>query len=418
MPRHIIVVQGAQWGSEAKGMVAAELCRRRKIDISVRTGAVNAGHTVYDAGKKYVNQQLPVGWVNRTSTLVIGAGALVHPEILLEEIKMVKEAGFNGDILIDHRAGLHLPAHTETSQLSGSHYRIGATGKGCSHALIDRISRKPGVQLFKEYWEQLPTTDTDFGNEPKWQWADTAKFLNDAYDDDRGILLEGTQGTLLDLYFGPYPYTTHKQCTAGQWAIECGLSPNLLYEIVLVARTYPIRVAGNSGPMPGEMTWVELAREINNKREMSGLEYIVDPAAVNAFEEKWESMESQYSDPLVEKSCRNADAMARLDEPTVAELKKLFEFTTVTKKLRRVGRMDLESLQYSMMLNRPDWVALTFVNYEFPDMWGITELPRTLPLGFNSWVSLLNSQLGHRIGALSFGPEGKHFMGKQAFTLP
>lgn len=404
----IVVVQGAQYGSESKGMVAAALCERRRIDFAVRTGAVNAGHCVYKHGLKYVNQQLPTGWVNPGTNLVIGPGALVHPEILKSEIEMITEAGWDGMIFIDRRAGLHLPEHTERSGRSGRHYRMGATGKGCSEAIIDRlrnrgISPEAGPRTFAEWlkgnWQESWME--------KFVLGDTAKMLNDAYDRGDKILIEGCQGTLLDLCLGPYPFVTHKQTTAAQWVVEAGLSPALEYEIVLVARTYPIRVAGNSGPLPDEIDWPTLAKEINDKRVAAGMGPIVTEDAIMAFEAAYHKLEGTYHDPVIEMSERNRDALANLPQFVVDELKKLFEFTTVTKKLRRVARLNLDELRYSVMINRPAWLCLTFMNYEYPELWG-QPLPKSDHPCYE-WLDSIQEQLEVDIKAITTGPESKHF---------
>ncbi len=413
----IIVVQGAQWGSEAKGMVAAALCERRKVDYAVRTGTVNAGHTVYHKGKRYVMQQLPTGWVNENTRLVIGPGAYIHPEILLAEITMLAADGAFAKgprLYIDERAGLHLPEHTEAAQMTGAHYKIGATGKGCSHAIISRIrNRGYGGQLFREWFaENSPT-----GSEIEWMsggffFTDTAKLLNEAYDRGNQILLEGTQGTMLDLYLGPYPYTTHKQCTASQWVTEAGLSPALDYEVVLVARTYPIRVAGNSGPMNYEITWPELTGEINAKLIAKDKPALVNPAAVTRFLQEHRQLERAYGSILVQASEQNRDALANCPDDVVTELRKLWEFTTVTKKLRRVARLDLNLLKYSVMLNRPQSLVLTFLNYEFPHVWGAKGIGASEWQEEQKYIRSIEEAVGAPINAVTTGPESCHYLSR------
>lgn len=295
-PRPIIIVQGGQWGSEAKGAIAAWMCQRRKVDYAVRTGGVNAGHTVHYPGANgqevFKMQQLPTGWVSSRTTLVLGAGTFVHPQILNDEIKMVNEALGGGEdirtrLVIDNRVSLHLPEHQEQAKLENRHHAIGATGKGCSVALVHKIAyRGRGCKLFKEWLEGTQSTHHHYPylQGSHFRFADTAVMLHDAYDGGKLILLEGTQGTKLDLHLGPYPYTTHKQTTAAQWVAEAGLSPNMQYEVALVVRTYPIRVAGNSGPMPQEITWPNLAREINRKLMLHRMPQRVKSYAIEQFE--------------------------------------------------------------------------------------------------------------------------------------
>lgn len=388
-------------------MVAAALCERRHVDYAVRTGAVNAGHSVYYKGKKYVNQQLPTGWINHGTDLVIGPGALIHPEIFFAEVLMVRAAGFTGKIFVDYRAGVHLDWHSSQGASSDKHHRLGATGKGCSFALVDRIQRNPESKLFRD----IPLAPS---GPLGWEWTDTVDLLNTGYDAGAQILLEGTQGTLLDLYLGPYPYTTHKQCTAAQWVTEAGLSPGLEYEVVLVARTYPIRVAGNSGPMPNEIDWVTLAHGINGKLRDAGCDLLVQPEAVRDFElAKNNFPVSRYADWNTWKSESDRDALAQLAPITRDELSKLFEFTTVTKKLRRIAKLDIESLKYSVMVNRPSWVCLTFMNYEFPETWGATE-PDRVPWArhgaAHDYLQSIEDGIGCRIAAVTTGPLPENFM--------
>jgi len=407
----IQIVQGGQWGSEAKGAIAAYLCEKDKIDFNVRTGATNAGHTVYYKGEPYKMQQLGVGWVNPNTTLVIGAGALIDVDILHREVAMITAVtgkDVRKRLFIDHRAGLHSPIHMARSTSSGRHHAIGATGKGCSEALIDRIKeRGKGYKTFG-----------DIADAAHFQTVDTEAILNASYDQGAAIQLEGTQGQLLDLYLGPYPYTTHKQTGPGQWMLECGLSPSLSTEIVMVVRTMPIRVAGNSGPMKGEVSWLTVAGEINAKRRAKGLDPIVSddvlaewesalneqshkfrfPAGQNAHTQHMFSPIERvnYAETLSE---LNAAAWKSLPTPTQNDLLKLFELTTVTKKLRRIARFDTQAFQVAMRQVRPKYLALTFANYLQPEHW------YAYP---NAKDMASSSPIGFPYDLISYGPESHH----------
>lgn len=422
-PRPIQIVQGAQWGSEAKGAIAGYLAIKDRIDVAVRTGAVNAGHTVYYKGAPFKMQQLPVGWVNPNTQLVIGAGALVHPEILEREVAMVNEAtgsDIRNRLMIDANAGIHTSTHTDRSTASGRHHAIGATGKGSSEALMDKIrGRGKGYETAYDILGDNYTT------------GDTADFLNWAVNKGHSIQLEATQGTLLDIHTGPYPYVTHKSTLPGAWMAECGLSPTLPTELILVVRTYPIRVAGNSGPMPMETSWPNLARTINSKRERAGLPELVDEMAIKLFEEElaycverlgftvpggsngldqheWTADNRlRHKETLSE---LNAETMRHLDPPVVAELSKLFEFTTVTRKLRRVAHMDPVSLRRSILLNRPDALAITFMNYMFPDRWFVEPKEGGLNLDEAMYLQDIRSKTGVPVWYATYGPEDKHVL--------
>src|ERR1019366_3082515 len=124
----ILIIQGGQWGSEAKGLICHKLTLEKKVEWAIRTGTVNAGHTVYHGGKAYAMQQLPVSWVRPECNLVLGPGAYIHPDILMREIEWIMQAqGMSvaevlASIFIDYRCGIHLPAHTELSRVSVRHH--------------------------------------------------------------------------------------------------------------------------------------------------------------------------------------------------------------------------------------------------------------------------------------------------------
>lgn len=411
----ILIVQGGQYGSEAKGLITAKLTHDRRVDVAIRTGTVNAGHTVYYKGRAYAMQQLPVAWVRSDCKLVLGPGAYIHPEILQREIDWVNEAMPDSDVrdrlFLDHNCGLHLPIHTHKSAESGRHHKMGATGKGSSEAVVDKIMGRglDRVNLFEGYAE-----------DPKLQFVDTASLVNLWFDQGQQLLIEGTQGTLLDLHLGPYPFTTHKQTQAANWMAEAGLSCTLPTELVLVMRTFPIRVAGNSGPLPQEVSWGQLARWINTKLKAAGKTDLVNMQAIAAFESFVSHATGMLGDPAFWDSKTRAanqrlasevhgQAWRSLPEHYRIELAKLFEMTTVTKKLRRIAQWNWEDAYRSVMLNRPSSIALTFLNYEFPSVWGVDRvgygnLPKSDRLAIESYISNIERRLGVPVLYAGFGP--------------
>lgn len=368
-------------------------------------------------------QQLPVGWVNPHTTLVLGAGAVIDPAILEREFDMVT-AATGEDVrtrtFIDPRAWVHLPEHAELSKMSGRHHLMGATGKGCSEAVMHRIHNRgsavdsdSGVGNFDDFVNSAESTSWLDGV----RLIDTERMLNEAVDAGARIQLEGCQGTLLDLYLGPYPYVTHKQTTAAQWLSECGLSPALDVSITMVVRTYPIRVAGNSGPLASEISWPELARIINAKRSVYGLGEIVHDSMIREFEQALSDSERQFRVPegfafeqhqltsdkrvLYAKALSelNKAALSKVSHAALTELRRLFEFTTVTKKLRRVARLSSADLRVAARQVRPAQIAVTFMNYEFPHRWGGNEpatteerdwLRENVEIPCNAPVTLIN----------------------------
>lgn len=305
MTGRVLAVVGGQYGSEGKGNVVNFLANQ--YDVHVRTGAPNAGHSFWHDGRKWVMQSIPCGWTNSDAKLVIGRGALINPEILVKEISMLVEGGYDicKRLYIDPMAGVLDPAyHKEEGGVDGEmHRRIGSTGEGVGIARVRRIERDPNRFKFmgevaREY------------NLEQFLVEDTPDLLASLRLEGKDILLEGTQGSGLSLIHGPWPYCTSNDTNAAQMAADAGIPPHYVTAVMLVARTFPIRVAGNSGPLSFELSWAEMSDEVGR--------------------------------PLEER-------------------------TTVTKKIRRVGRWDWDLINRAITLNGPTSVALTFMDYAFPD---------------------------------------------------
>lgn len=379
----VTVVVGGQWGSEAKGLACQYLAKSGDYDVAVRTGAINAGHTVYDGHENFAMCQLPVAWVNQKVKLVIGAGAYVEPEVFDKELKMVDKRHKYGirtkqRVFVDQRAYLHSAGFAEKEK--GMHERMGSTAHGVGEAIKDKVERKDDKGLFikSDYCKE--------NNNELFQLSDTVKLLDNTLNDGNNVLVEGTQGTLLDIHLGiDYPYVTSRQTIASNWLAEAGLPPRNV-ETIMVLRTYPIRVAGNSGPMPGEMSWFHLLNNMNIRRTNKGLEPLVDPEAIKELELAENRVSDESDFPCLpydmtpsqrvkystELSTFNTDVMDQLDGHVLNELKKVIEMTTVTKKVRRIGSMSEDLLRYSSALNRPDSIFLNFLNYKFAEIWGVT----------------------------------------------
>lgn len=372
------IVVGGQFGSEAKGLYIEHVAK--KFAIHVRTGAQNAGHSVFYKGNKYAMCTIPAGWVNEKATLCIGAGAYIEADLLEKEIQLIMGATGESNmkrLLIDYRAGLHKKEHNEAEEGAGMHQRFGSTAHGCMEAAFSKMRRSFEYQNFSESDVGLLLRD-----KYEFTFGDVSSFLNEEYDKGAKILIEGTQGTGLDLFHGYYPFVTSRSTVAANWLAETGLSPNLRTEVVMVCRSMPIRVAGNSGPLENEIEWTDLARRINEKREELYKDPIVQPDLLTVFENQcvelastWGFPSSRPSEwmPEERKEFSNQlvnyhkEAFKRIGDVPTEELKNLFEITTVTKKLRRIADVDFVQLHKAVELNRPTFVVLTFMNYLFPE---------------------------------------------------
>lgn len=386
MSGKISIVVGGNWGSEAKGTFIGHFVKEKHIDCAVRTGAINAGHTVYYKGKPHAMQQLPVAWVSSNTHLIVGRGAYVSPIDLIREVRLLKTVlGKVPPIFIDSNAGLHLPRHNKAEEKKQLHERMGSTAHGCMEAQIARMRRSANYQSFGQFWAKFILTNPEF--EDTLSVCDTVELLNEAYDQGNHILLEGTQGTQLDFLHGQYPYVTSRSTISSHWLTETGLAPTLDIDTYMICRTYPIRVAGNSGPMGTEISWSSFARHYNGKCAQVG---IPAPIRVNTLD-RWDRNEKdasadlglprlphllsdkerlQYSNEL---SQIHKDALKRVTSDE-QELRRVFEITTVTRKLRRIAMNDWSYLKRAVMLNRPRWLVVNFLNYEFPAVTQCTTL--------------------------------------------
>lgn len=318
---NIAAVVGGQYGSEGKGLIVGHIAK--EYDNHVRVGAANAGHTVYtldpafgvgpsgeDPGPvwtKHVLQSIPcAAYANPSARLWIGPGALLNLDILEREIERWRQWGDQWDlpwkpIMIDARAQVIQERHKIAEQGSGLAERIGSTStlarEGIGAAQAARVMRdKSCVQAGEdETLREMQAVDLV-------QVTDAPLGL----DHQGSILLEGTQGTDLSLTTGHFPYVTSRNTTSAGLCADAGLAPTRLDRVILVCRTYPIRVAGPSGPF-----WPD-SREIT-----------------------W-------------------------DEIGVDERK---ELTTVTKKVRRAATLSLGQLRYAAMINGANEIALTFTDY-------------------------------------------------------
>lgn len=266
--QRVDVVVGAQYGSEGKGHVTAQLVQKA-IDydgddmqvINVRVAGPNAGHTVYDkAGNRFALRCVPVGAaISDDVTLYIAPGSEIELAVLIEEVALLRSYHHPlSNFSISGEATILEELHKQQEADGKLTARLGSTGKGIGAARAARIWRRASRVMdnprFLKVLDELGIVVA----EPHELYA------NDriAADENTHIIIEGTQGYGLGLHAGFYPQCTSSDARAIDFLAMAGLSPWRIetqsFVIWCVARVYPIRVAGNSGPMEGETTWEEL----------------------------------------------------------------------------------------------------------------------------------------------------------------
>jgi adenylosuccinate synthase len=233
MPCTVIV--GAFWGDEGKGKIISYLALKDKLDFCVRTGSVNAAHTVWINGKKYALHMVPAAFVYDKCRLLVAAGANVHVGKLLEEVELTK---VNGRMGVDQNASIIEEKHSVQDKTSAHLKGLGTTGWGVGPALEERVRRT--AKLAKDIPELKPFL------------TDEVAEVNEGLDAGKKVLLEGTQGFMLSLFHGTYPYVTGRDTGASAIASEAGVGPTRVDDVLIVYKSFITRVG--TGPLPGEMT--------------------------------------------------------------------------------------------------------------------------------------------------------------------
>ncbi|MFA5004926.1 MAG: adenylosuccinate synthase [Candidatus Omnitrophota bacterium] len=277
-----IVLVGAQWGDEGKGKVIDILSEG--ADFVVRfQGGNNAGHTVVVGNKEYIFHLIPSGILHAGKTCCIGNGVVVDPYVLLKELDELRRhrVNFQKRFKISHLSHLIMPYHKNLDQLRESKRKnkIGTTGRGIGPCYADKINRcgirmvdllNPAVfsdklkdnlkeknEIFRKVYQHPGFNFKKIFDEYMGYArifapyiCNTVALLNAASGKNKNILLEGAQGTFLDIDFGTYPFVTSSSTTSGGASIGSGIAPVKIDKVVGVVKAYTTRVG--EGPFPTE----------------------------------------------------------------------------------------------------------------------------------------------------------------------
>ena len=309
-----VVVIGAQWGDEGKGKIVDYLAEDAKYVVRY-AGGPNAGHTIVVDGKQFALHQVPSGILYPNKSVFLGAGMVIDPEALFNELQMLKDNGIDweGRVFISDRAHIILPGYRQMDKDRDAARKrpIGTTGRGIGIAYSEKAHRD-GLRLADLDWpEKMAEFDGEnlaYLNKYKDKLIEMRVDLTSKMYEYRNdnILFEGAQGAMLDIDSGTYPYVSSgASCSAGA-ATGCGIGPKNIDKILGVFKAYQTRV-GN-GPMP---------TEFNNESEGELCEY-------------------------VRKTGR--------------------EYGVTTGRARRCGYLDLVALRYACITNSIDSLVLTHLD--------------------------------------------------------
>jgi adenylosuccinate synthase len=329
----VTVVVGGQYGSEGKGKVAQYLAREQRAAIVVRVGGSNSGHTGFaENGELHVFRQLPTAALLPDPLCVIGPGSYIDPPVLLAEIERARLA--QNRLLVDEKAFVITPEDKEYEEKSGLIKQIGSTGSGTGGAVRRRIERRSPAGTVKDVPELAPYL------------GDASERLRNVINAGERVVVEGTQGFGLSVLHSPhYPRVTTRDTTAAAAIAEAGLSPLDVDQVVLVIRTFPIRVAGDSGHLPREIDWPTVTAESGSERPLEDL-------------------------------------------------------TSVTGRVRRVGRFDSEIVRRAIAVNLPSMIVMNHIDYvdaRCSEVGSLTERARR-------FISETSEGIGAPIDLVGLGP--------------
>ena len=228
------VICGGFWGDEGKGKIISYLAIKEKLDFCVRTGSVNAAHTIWHEGKRYALHMVPGGFVHEKCRLLIGAGSNVEVAQFLKE---VEETNVKNRIGVDSQASIIEEKHSAQDKASAHLKGLGTTGRGVGPAIEERVRRT--AKIARDVPELKPYL------------ADVAAETNNAINGGKNVLLEGTQGLMLSLFYGTYPYVTSRDTSASAICSEAGVGPTKVDNVLVVLKSFMTRVG--TGPLPGEL---------------------------------------------------------------------------------------------------------------------------------------------------------------------
>ena len=309
-----IVVIGAQWGDEGKGKIVDYLANEAQIIVRYAGGA-NAGHTIVTGGEQYALHLIPSGIFYPDKISILGAGMVIDPKALFDEIKMLEDRGIDtkGRIFISDRAHVVLPKYIQIDKERDAARKkpIGTTGRGIGITYSmksERDSIRIADLTWKEKMDELDKSDRDFlapyTDRLLEMSVDLSAYL--MHRKNSQTLFEGAQGTLLDLDLGTYPYVSSGMSCAAGAAVGGCIGPRSIDKVLGVFKAYSTRV-GN-GPLPSEF----------------------DPASEDEL-------------------CRFVRDTGR-------------EYGVTTGRPRRCGYLDLVSLRYACLTNSIDSLVMTHLD--------------------------------------------------------
>jgi adenylosuccinate synthase len=414
----VIAVVGAQWGDEGKGKVVDSLAA--SFDYIARcAGGHNAGHTVIFGDYRFILQLIPCGILRPGKQAVIGAGVVVDPAALVKELDNLGKASVDvsGRLYLSNRAHLIFPYHRQIEKAleeARGASKIGTTSRGIGPAYEDKMARRglrvcdlQDAELFRAKLERAMAEKAAYsqgvfgqaldtagilenylalGERIRGFITDTSELLNGAMAQGKSVLIEGAQGTMLDIDHGTYPYVTSSNAAVGGACAGLGIAPTRIRGVIGVTKAYTTRVG--SGPFPTEMPDLE-AKEVRDR----GNEY----GAVTGRPRRCGWLDLAMLRYAVMLNGIDSLVVTKLDVfDTQAEIQVCTGYRYKSSPLREMPA-SIEVLERVTPEYRalPGWRTSTY---------GVRACEE-LPQAARDYLNFISDQLGVEIGLISTGPE-------------
>ena len=321
----VTVIVGGQYGDEGKGSIVDFLTQ--KADIVARCqGGNNAGHTVVIGNKSYKFHLIPSGILHKNKLNIIGNGTVIDPEVLCNEIRQLEQEGVkitDKNLVISSNAHVIQEKHKEEDIKTGS--KIGTTGRGIGPCYKDKINRT-GIKIYDYLNQNSDKQNFDCIKKLKPLVKDTSFVVNKLLGAGKNLLIEGAQGSLLDIDHGTYPYVTSSNSTAGGACTGLGIGPTKINDVIGIFKAYVTRV--------GEGSFIT---ELGN----------------------YNQCKNENKDEVLNKSdIAKANSGDGYTQGKMLR-KQGNEYGTTTGRPRRCGWVDLVAAKYAVMLNGLSMIVLT-----------------------------------------------------------
>jgi len=413
------VIVGAQWGDEGKGKIVDLLSSRADI-VARYQGGANAGHSIVIHGHKHVLHLVPSGILHPETICLIGNGVVIDPFVFLEEIDLLQSQGVqcNDRVFVSPMAHVILPYHKLLDKIQEECFgrkQIGTTGRGIGPSYVDKFNRS-GIRIAdllnervlrekitstleqKKYLysdvqeildlnkEKLLAEFASIGKRISRYVADASIILDDAIKANKKILLEGAQGTLLDIDFGTYPYVTSSNPISGGACTGLGVGPTKIDRVIGIIKTYTTRV-GN-GPFP-----TEFAPDMAEKMRDLGQEF----GATTGRPRRCGWFDAVVANYAVRVNGLDYFAITKLDVlDTLSEIKLCVAYFSENKRLKNFPTdQDVLSTCAPEYITLPGWNEST-VNISTYDQ---------LPKNAKNLVSTIEDLTGTKVAMISVGQD-------------